>query len=251
MNKIRWMALGFAVSACAVMLPVSSSAGEFAASDNEVLENASSATLFWLIPDRGPSWGMDKRTHFCDYPILSSVILEDAELRRKVISAFKNGVTSYHDSVAACFHPRHGLRVTSGKETKEFLICYECLRVRTDIRLEMDADGRGGREAHRELSTSREPEEYLNSIFAIGDPSNPPRGKFPMIVVRYNLPKNIVLTPDYLQVKFVNNEAFSETERKSMFHQLSEVSGKRLKMDFPAGGILRRDTVEENMTVPK
>jgi hypothetical protein len=66
---------------------------------------------------------------FHGYEILAQAKAESAE-QRKEIGSFVGAVLHWNKlRMALCFNPRHGLRVISGKDTLDLVICFECSRV--------------------------------------------------------------------------------------------------------------------------
>ncbi|MBA4066816.1 MAG: hypothetical protein C0501_24530 [Isosphaera sp.] len=57
--------------------------------------------------------------------------MKDADTRKKLVAAFKKGVADNTGIAAACFNPRHGIRVTSDKKTVDFVVCFECFSVKS------------------------------------------------------------------------------------------------------------------------
>jgi hypothetical protein len=66
---------------------------------------------------------------FHGYLVLGTTVIEDADTRKRLISAFEKGVAENQGNVAACFDPRHGIRASSGGHTVEFVICFTCAQV--------------------------------------------------------------------------------------------------------------------------
>jgi hypothetical protein len=64
---------------------------------------------------------------FHDWKVLGSTIVSDAKTQRELVAALKKGISENEGIVAACFNPRHGLRVTQGDKTVDIVICFECL----------------------------------------------------------------------------------------------------------------------------
>jgi hypothetical protein len=64
---------------------------------------------------------------FHGWEILGSANVEKAETQKKLIDALKRGVAESDGTVAACFNPRHGIRVVRDGKTFDFVICFECL----------------------------------------------------------------------------------------------------------------------------
>ena len=58
-------------------------------------------------------------------PVLGKVDVTDPELRRQVMAAVI-GDTNKNPPMAACFYPRHALRVKKGEEVYHIVICFQC-----------------------------------------------------------------------------------------------------------------------------
>ena len=91
-----------------------------------VLENADRFELFSLDPvyrERPP------KNAFHGYEVLGKADISDTPTRRKLVSAFERGVAENQGLMAACFNPRHGIWVTRGDKTVDFVICFACDQV--------------------------------------------------------------------------------------------------------------------------
>ena len=66
---------------------------------------------------------------FHGYRILGTAAINDTETRKKLVSTFKGAVAENQGIVAACFNPRHGIRVTRNEKHEDFVICFECNQV--------------------------------------------------------------------------------------------------------------------------
>jgi len=64
--------------------------------------------------------------HFHGWPMLGETPIADRATQKKIASAIEAGVQNFNGWMAACFNPRHGVRVTSGSVEYDFVICYEC-----------------------------------------------------------------------------------------------------------------------------
>jgi len=97
------------------------------AAELKILRNAESFELFSLNPDlrSKPEDG-----GFHGWKVLGSTKL-DAATRAKVRAALEQGVSESDGTVAGCFIPRHGIRATSGGQTVELVICFECMSAST------------------------------------------------------------------------------------------------------------------------
>jgi hypothetical protein len=65
---------------------------------------------------------------FHGYRILGEVPVTAESEQEQVVAAVRHAVLSGSDQ-AACFNPRHGIRVTDGQHTCDFVICFECRRM--------------------------------------------------------------------------------------------------------------------------
>jgi hypothetical protein len=66
---------------------------------------------------------------FHGYRILGKAVIDDAETRKKLVFTFKRAVAENQGVAAACFDPRHGIRVTRNEKQVDFVICFECNQV--------------------------------------------------------------------------------------------------------------------------
>jgi hypothetical protein len=98
----------------------------------KALDTADSFTLYSLEPGRGdrPKEKADAgKEFFHDYEVLGKTEVKAAEDRKKVLDALKQGAEDNGGTAAGCFIPRHGIRVASGKDTIDLVICFQCLSV--------------------------------------------------------------------------------------------------------------------------
>lgn len=64
---------------------------------------------------------------FHGYEVLGRADLSDAASQGELFTAIAEGIQRSDGTVAACFNPRHGIRVEGEGGSVEFVICYECL----------------------------------------------------------------------------------------------------------------------------
>jgi hypothetical protein len=133
-------------------------AGRVAAADNEIpkearaaFEKAEEFELYSLDPAR--DLGGKKVEALHGWKVLGKVTVKGADAKR-VRQAVEKGVKDSDGSVAACFNPRHGIRVTNGTKTYDLVICYECLSASVFV-----GDDRVG-----SFLTARGPEGALNKV---------------------------------------------------------------------------------------
>jgi hypothetical protein len=91
-----------------------------------ILEQADHFELLSLNPDyqQIPAEG-----DFHGYRVLGTAVINDIETRKKLVFEFKKSVAENPGIVAACFNPRHGIRVTRKEKQVDFVICFECNQV--------------------------------------------------------------------------------------------------------------------------
>lgn len=96
----------------------------------EVLEGAEQMTLFSLEPGRLPP-NAPSAGRFHANLILGETTISNPRQRRQISDELQRVVSASDGSFPMCFEPRHGLRVTRGAATYDFLICFQCGRVDT------------------------------------------------------------------------------------------------------------------------
>ncbi|HEY6154721.1 MAG TPA: hypothetical protein VIW07_13355 [Candidatus Udaeobacter sp.] len=90
-------------------------------------------------------------TVFRGYDILGHAQITDANEQRALLRALARGASQNDSTIAACFNPRHALHIEQGGRSIDFVICFECLQVRTF-----------GFSADREFLTSRSPQSTFD-----------------------------------------------------------------------------------------
>jgi WG containing repeat len=91
-----------------------------------ILEQADHFELLSLNPDYQQ---IAAEGDFHGYRVLRTAFIDDAETRKKLVSTFKQAVAENQGIEAACFNPRHGIRVTRKEKQADFVICFECNQV--------------------------------------------------------------------------------------------------------------------------
>lgn len=90
--------------------------------------------LFSLEPPSAPDFKVpDPKTeeNHHGFKILGSIELADAPSRASAVAAIVDAVRAFNGGVAACFEPRHSLRVISASGiTYDFVACFECASIR-------------------------------------------------------------------------------------------------------------------------
>jgi hypothetical protein len=116
-----------------------------------MLEKAEQFELLSLDPERPKEKPADA---FHGWKVLGKTTAKDAETRKKLVAAFKKGVEDNDGAAAACFRPRHGIRVTHDGKTADFVICYECLFMQVFI----------GDKQEKGLRTTGSPAATFNAV---------------------------------------------------------------------------------------
>jgi hypothetical protein len=89
------------------------------------LEQGTEFELLSLEPNGGEETEGENR--FYGFEILGALAIDDRITRDELVVAFKRGIADNVDrEAAACFAPRHGIRVTHDGKVHEFVICFEC-----------------------------------------------------------------------------------------------------------------------------
>ncbi|QDT95823.1 hypothetical protein [Gimesia aquarii] len=91
---------------------------------SNALHNATTFELFSLDPNqRDQKPGVDM---FHGWKILGSVEVSDSATRNTLLNALDAGIAENDGTVAACFEPRHGIRVEYDGKQHDFVICFQC-----------------------------------------------------------------------------------------------------------------------------
>lgn len=93
-----------------------------------VLRNA--ATFELLSLDPLPSKRGDSPDAFHGWTVLGEIDVVDPAVRDELVDALEAGIAENDGMAAACFEPRHGIRVTQNGVQYDFVICFECFSAR-------------------------------------------------------------------------------------------------------------------------
>lgn len=154
MPRLVPLLLGFTLFSCArpdaAETPFVLADGVFE-SAAEILESGERFELLALEP-----MPLEKPTPeaFCGYEVRGRAPVDPAT-GRAALRLVQEGILASDGSVAACFNPRHGIRVESPAGTCDLVICYECLSMQVFV------DG-----AHAEnVLTSEEVEPRISMLW--------------------------------------------------------------------------------------
>jgi hypothetical protein len=110
-------------------------------------------------PGRGPKAAEE----FHGYPVLGKVEVTDPADRSEVAAALRDGLARSDGEMAACFWPRHAIRVVEHGRATDYVICFECHQL---------AVYEGGTRSVRPVT--RDPQTTLNRVLvAAGVPLAP------------------------------------------------------------------------------
>ncbi len=87
-----------------------------------VLETGPSFVLYALDPHPF----VREKEAFHGFGVWGKTRVTDPNERAVLLAALYDGVARSDQTMAACFNPRHGVRVTQNKRTLDLVICFEC-----------------------------------------------------------------------------------------------------------------------------
>ncbi len=96
----------------------------------KLLTPHSRVTLYSLDPVTRVETTKTDDQIFHGYDILGKTELSDPKEKSLLLKSFAQGVRESNGMVAACFDPRHGIRIVSDSSTSDFVICFSCGSVR-------------------------------------------------------------------------------------------------------------------------
>lgn len=132
--------------------------GRLSSAAQELLQDADELEIMALHPSPHSEAGKptDGVDDFHGYKILGRAAIGATAEQDEVIGHLYRGIIDSGGIVAACFNPRHGIRATRGKESVDFVICYECLSMQV----------RGPGDVTENVLTTQEPGATLTEIWA-------------------------------------------------------------------------------------
>jgi len=100
------------------------------------LKDAEEFTLYSILGDpRPPPPGTPAPTsgeNLHGWPVIGKTNISDPQKRKAIVNSLQSAVATGKSRIpmAKCFDPRHAIRVKRYGMTVDYLICFECLRVR-------------------------------------------------------------------------------------------------------------------------
>ena len=86
----------------------------------------------WELYSLDPDVELDEEDPetFHGWKVLGSVEIKDKSTRQKLLDSLRASVAANPGGVAACFSPRHGIRVKQNGKQHDFVICFQCYHIR-------------------------------------------------------------------------------------------------------------------------
>lgn len=88
----------------------------------QTYSNGKTLTLYSIEPFKQ----IENAEDFHGSAILGKTEITNRSFLDFITHAFLNDMANAFDASAACFNPRHGIRITDEKQTLDILICFEC-----------------------------------------------------------------------------------------------------------------------------
>jgi hypothetical protein len=96
-----------------------------------MLRDGEQFTIYTLLPHLGPKGQPDpEKPAFHGYTITGEARIREAAAQTAILDTLLDAVSASDGRVAACFNPRHGIRVFHQGRFLDLVICYECLHLR-------------------------------------------------------------------------------------------------------------------------
>lgn len=108
----------------ALALPACAAEPEIPAGVLKALKESKTFELYSLNPNVEDE---PDDTNYHGWKILGKTSIDDAKTRASLIAALQKGVADNSEGlVAACFLPRHGIRLSHQGKTIDIVICFQC-----------------------------------------------------------------------------------------------------------------------------
>jgi hypothetical protein len=101
-----------------------------------LLDKADTFELYSLDPERGTDKDgkvVPVKDGFHGWKVLGESEVKDEAERKRLADALRLGAEDNFGMAAACFIPRHGIRLKGGGKTVDLVICFECLQVQVFV----------------------------------------------------------------------------------------------------------------------
>ena len=104
------------------------------------LAGAQQFELLSLDPQHNLPGPIDPKTELNGHTILGGTLVTDPATRNRLIDALRSGARESDGRRAACFDPRHAIRISRDRVVTEIVICFECSQVQVWSREKRIAD---------------------------------------------------------------------------------------------------------------
>ena len=102
----------------------------FAGCQNEPRRNLDSVESLTLYSIDGTEASMGQESAagetFRGYPLLGQIDITASQSRQEIADAINSSISQSDGLVAACFWPRHALRVRAQGQTIDYVVCFQC-----------------------------------------------------------------------------------------------------------------------------
>jgi len=87
-------------------------------------------TLYTLDPKLAASASITNEKVFHGFNILGKANIGSEVEKKALLDALASGIPMSPPIAPSCFYPRHGLAIRSGTNNSDYVICFECRKVR-------------------------------------------------------------------------------------------------------------------------
>jgi hypothetical protein len=101
-----------------------------------LFDKAALFELYSLDPERkigADGKILEVKNGFHDWQVLGKTEVKAGAERARLVAALRESAEDNFGMAAACFNPRHGLRLKSGGQSVDLVICFECLQVQVFV----------------------------------------------------------------------------------------------------------------------
>lgn len=81
------------------------------------------------LAEPGPKTNQEANV-FMGYPVFGTVTIHDAGKRQELYSRLHENINRRNVEIAACFWPRHGVRLKFGNRVIDYALCFQCSNYR-------------------------------------------------------------------------------------------------------------------------
>jgi hypothetical protein len=152
MGILRRVRLAYAL--LLLCLPGAALAVEFPKELQTALEKGERFELLSIRPARIEK--TEGAFNFHGWEVIGRTFVRESAVRKKLVASLRSGIEENTGIGAACFRPRHGIRVTEKGKVTDFIICFECYQIQVYV------DDR----PQKAVLVTRTPEPVFNAALA-------------------------------------------------------------------------------------